>query len=75
MLKVIQRFGKHCSCHLQGEYIYIYWLGIFGNVRDSVSPNCWYVPTSPHDAASQPRRPTSTDNLFCRYGKVYDRDP
>jgi hypothetical protein len=21
MLKVIQRFGKHCSCHLQGEYV------------------------------------------------------
>jgi hypothetical protein len=20
MLKVIQCFGKHCSCHLQGEY-------------------------------------------------------
>jgi hypothetical protein len=20
MLKIIQRFGKHCSCHLQGEY-------------------------------------------------------
>jgi hypothetical protein len=21
MLIVIQRFGKHCSCHLQGEYV------------------------------------------------------
>jgi hypothetical protein len=21
MLRVIQRFGKHCTCHLQGEYI------------------------------------------------------
>jgi hypothetical protein len=20
MLKIIQRFGKHCSCHLHGEY-------------------------------------------------------
>jgi hypothetical protein len=21
MLKIIQRFGKHCSCHHQGEYV------------------------------------------------------
>jgi hypothetical protein len=21
MLKIIQRFDKHCSCHLQGEYV------------------------------------------------------
>jgi hypothetical protein len=21
MLKVIQHFGKHCTCHLQGEHI------------------------------------------------------
>jgi hypothetical protein len=26
MLKVMQRFGKHCSCHLQGEC----WLGFLG---------------------------------------------
>jgi hypothetical protein len=23
MLKVIQRFGKHCNCHLQGEYVLV----------------------------------------------------
>jgi hypothetical protein len=23
MLKIIQRFGKHCSCHLQGEYVMV----------------------------------------------------
>jgi hypothetical protein len=21
MLKVAKRFGKHCSCHLQGKYV------------------------------------------------------
>jgi hypothetical protein len=21
MLRIIQRSGKHCSCHLQGEYV------------------------------------------------------
>jgi hypothetical protein len=21
VLKIIQRFGTHCSCHLQGEYV------------------------------------------------------
>jgi hypothetical protein len=23
MLRIIQRFGKHCNCHLQGEYIMV----------------------------------------------------
>jgi hypothetical protein len=23
MLKSIQRFGKYCSCHLQGEYVIV----------------------------------------------------
>jgi hypothetical protein len=23
MLKIIQRFGKHCSCYLQGEYVIV----------------------------------------------------
>jgi hypothetical protein len=23
MLKIIERFGKHCSCHLQGEYVMV----------------------------------------------------
>jgi hypothetical protein len=23
MLKIIQRFGKHCICHLQGEYVMV----------------------------------------------------
>jgi hypothetical protein len=23
MLKIIQRFDKHCSCHLQGEYVMV----------------------------------------------------
>jgi hypothetical protein len=23
MLKIVQHFGKHCSCHLQGEYIMV----------------------------------------------------
>jgi hypothetical protein len=23
MLKIIQRFGRHCSCHLQGEYVMV----------------------------------------------------
>jgi hypothetical protein len=23
MLEVIQRFGKHCNCHLQGEYVLV----------------------------------------------------
>jgi hypothetical protein len=23
MLRIIQRFGKHCSCYLQGEYVMI----------------------------------------------------
>jgi hypothetical protein len=23
ILRIIQRFGKHCSCHLQGEYVMV----------------------------------------------------
>jgi hypothetical protein len=23
VLRIIQRFGKHCSCHLQGDYVMI----------------------------------------------------
>jgi hypothetical protein len=23
ILKIIQRFGKHCICHLQGEYVMV----------------------------------------------------
>jgi hypothetical protein len=23
MLKIINRFGKHCSCYLQGEYVMV----------------------------------------------------
>jgi hypothetical protein len=29
MLKVIQRFDKHCSCHIQGKYV----LGVFIYIR------------------------------------------
>jgi hypothetical protein len=25
MMKVIQRFGKHCSFHLQGECVFVFW--------------------------------------------------
>jgi hypothetical protein len=28
MLKIIQRFGRHCSCHLQGEYVMVGRFGI-----------------------------------------------
>jgi hypothetical protein len=41
MLKIIHRFGKHCSCHLQGEYVLI---GRFWNPYIRQTIGCeWYV--------------------------------
>jgi hypothetical protein len=32
MLKIIQHFGKHCSCHLQGKYVMVgcFWIPCIG---------------------------------------------
>jgi hypothetical protein len=34
MLKVIQRFSKHCSCHFQGEYVGKFWKPYIGQAVD-----------------------------------------
>jgi hypothetical protein len=36
MLRIIQRFGKHCGCHLQGECVVVgrFWKPYIGQVVD-----------------------------------------
>lgn len=43
MLKIIQCFGKHCSCHLQGKYVIVWCfsslvLKVGGELDETVLP-------------------------------------
>jgi hypothetical protein len=47
MLTIIQRFGKHCSCHLQGECVMVGRLkmgtAVFAETSDSSQNSTWPI--------------------------------